>query len=89
MVRDDGPSIPEGMEEKNFDKFYRATRSSDDGRGSGLGLAICRAIAKVHQGTITASRRQNGSGTNGVTSHGLEFLIRIPIAKNTPEVPAG
>ena len=87
VVGDDGPGIPEGMEERIFEKFYRATQSPDDGRGSGLGLAICRAIAKVHQGTITASRRQGSSSNNSRLNQGLEFLIRIPIAKNTPQVP--
>ena len=94
VVSDDGPGIPEGMEERIFDKFYRATRSPDDGRGSGLGLAICRAIAKVHQGTITVARRQssfgqNAPGLNSGTCQGLEFVIRLPIAKQAPDVPAG
>ena len=87
-VCDNGPGIPEGMEERIFEKFYRATQLPDDGRGSGLGLAICRAIAKVHQGRITASRRPSGLSNNSETSPGLEFLIRIPIAKNAPNVPS-
>ena len=76
VVCDDGPGIPEGMEERIFERFYRATPSPDDGRGSGLGLAICRAIVNVHHGTINASQRG-----------GLEFLIRIPIVKTAPSVP--
>ena len=87
VVCDDGPGIPEGMEERIFEKFYRATQLPDDGRGSGLGLAICRAIAKVHQGKITVSRRPGGLYNTSETSSGLEFLIRIPIAKNAPNVP--
>ncbi len=76
VVCDDGPGVSAGMEERIFGRFYRATSSPDDGRGSGLGLAICRAIVKVHHGTIVASRRK-----------GLEFLIRIPILRNAPNVP--
>ncbi len=76
VVCDDGPGVPDGMEERIFDRFYRATASPDDGRGSGLGLAICRAIVKVHHGTIIASGHK-----------GLEFLIRIPILGNAPNVP--
>ncbi len=89
VVCDNGPGVSEGMEEKIFDKFYRATRSPDDGRGSGLGLAICRAIANVHQGTITASPSHAGSVNHSGTNRGLEFLIRIPIAKKAPNVPSG
>ena len=89
VVCDDGPGISEGMEERIFDKFYRATQLPDDGRGSGLGLAICRAIANVHHGTITASRRPCDSSHTRKFDHGLEFLIRIPIAKNAPDVPIG
>ncbi len=87
VVSDDGPGIPEGMEERIFEKFFRATQLPDDGRGSGLGLAICRAIAKVHQGEITVSRRPSGLYNNSETCPGLAFLIRIPIAKNAPNVP--
>ena len=87
VVSDDGPGIPEGMEERIFEKFYRATQLPDDGRGSGLGLAICRAIAKVHRGEITVSRRPIDLRSNSETSLGLEFLIRIPLAKNAPNVP--
>ena len=87
IVSDDGPGVPAGMEDRIFEKFYRATSSPDDGRGSGLGLAICRAIAKIHHGTITAScPRKWNEGTNQV-HNGLEFLIRIPIAKKPPNVP--
>ena len=91
VVTDNSPGIAEGMEQRIFDKFYRATSSSDDGRGSGLGLAICRAIAQVHHGTITAYRRQGPSGSisNRSVSQGLEFIIRIPIATNAPNVPTG
>lgn len=76
-VQDNGPGIPVGMEEKIFEKFYRATPRSDDGRGSGLGLAICRAIITAHRGTITAQNRPTG---------GAEFVIRLPLANDSPKV---
>ncbi len=88
-VVDNGPGISEGMEERIFDKFYRATGLADVGRGSGLGLAICRAIAKVHHGTITASRRPCKPGNGALACQGLEFLVRIPVVKKSPDVPAG
>jgi two-component system sensor histidine kinase KdpD len=76
-VTDHGPGLPAGGEERVFEKFYRGSPTADAGRGSGLGLAICRAIAKVHGGTIVASNRPTG---------GAEFLVRLPLAKNAPQV---
>jgi two-component system sensor histidine kinase KdpD len=76
-VSDDGPGLPAGVEERIFDKFYRASPTADSGRGSGLGLAICRAIIKAHGGTIAAANRPGG---------GAEFVIRLPISKDAPLV---
>lgn len=75
-VSDDGPGIPPNSEERIFDKFFRAA-PDDAGRGSGLGLAICRAIVKVHGGSITASNRPSG---------GAEFVIRLPLLRDAPQV---
>jgi two-component system sensor histidine kinase KdpD len=76
-IADDGPGLPAGSEERIFEKFYRGSPTADAGRGSGLGLAICRAVAKVHGGTITARNRQEG---------GVEFLLRLPLPENPPKV---
>lgn len=76
-VADDGPGLPAGAEERIFEKFFRVAPSSDGGRGSGLGLAICRAIAMAHGGNITALNRPE---------HGAEFVLRLPLPKNAPEV---
>ncbi len=48
-LRDNGPGVPRGQEEKIFDKFYRGTRV---GIGMGVGLTICRAILAAHDGRI-------------------------------------
>jgi two-component system sensor histidine kinase KdpD len=76
-VADNGPGIPAGAEERIFEKFYRASPRADGGRGSGLGLAICRAIAHAHGGNISAANRPDG---------GAEFVLRLPLAKNAPQV---
>jgi two-component system sensor histidine kinase KdpD len=54
-VEDDGPGLPEGAEERVFEKFHRGTRG---GRGFGLGLPICRAIVVAHGGRMWARRRE-------------------------------
>jgi two-component system sensor histidine kinase KdpD len=65
-VRDRGPGVPAGEEERIFEKFYRAT--SKGVRGAGLGLPICRAVIEAHQGTIRALPRPGG---------GTVFQIRL------------
>ncbi|QPK64291.1 sensor histidine kinase KdpD [Methylomonas sp. LL1] len=58
-VADHGPGIPDGQEDKLFEKFYQARHESAQS-GVGLGLAICRAIVEVHGGRIRAQNRQGG-----------------------------
>jgi two-component system sensor histidine kinase KdpD len=76
-VGDNGPGLSVGTEERVFEKFFRATPSADAGRGSGLGLAICRAIIQAHGGKMTAANRPD---------RGVEFVIRLPLATNAPQV---
>ena len=66
-VRDRGPGVPSGEEERIFEKFYRG--KSDNVRGAGLGLPICRAIVQAHRGTIQALAREGG---------GTIFRISLP-----------
>lgn len=58
-VKNQGQSIPEGEEEKIFERFYRVdkSRSRADNR-YGLGLAIAKNIAENHQGKISAKSNQ-------------------------------
>jgi two-component system sensor histidine kinase KdpD len=56
-VADGGPGVPRGHEERIFEKFYRANRSSS---GMGLGLTICRGILIAHGGRIWCENRPGG-----------------------------
>ena len=47
-VDDDGPGIPEGSEERIFERFC----TLDGKGGSGLGLPIARAVAQAHGGDL-------------------------------------
>jgi PAS domain S-box-containing protein len=52
-VSDDGPGIPEGEQERIFDRFYRlASSAAQHTPGSGLGLPIARAMVELHGGRI-------------------------------------
>jgi len=77
-VADRGPGIPEGEEQRIFERFYRATDGSRT-TGAGLGLAICRAAARAHGGTIRAERREGG---------GSRFVLLLPCSGAPPQVPA-
>ncbi|WP_132055552.1 two-component regulator propeller domain-containing protein [Pseudocnuella soli] len=50
-VENDGPLIPEGMQEKIFEPFFRLPK---DARipGSGVGLALARSLAMLHGGSL-------------------------------------
>ncbi|MER7873435.1 HAMP domain-containing sensor histidine kinase [Streptomyces solisilvae] len=57
-VADDGPGVPESLQDEVFERFARA----DPGRartagGTGLGLAIVRAVTAAHGGTVTLTSR--------------------------------
>jgi K+-sensing histidine kinase KdpD len=60
-VADHGPGLPEGTENRVFEKFFRA-HVSESRRGIGLGLAICRSIVEAHGGKISAGSNPGGGG---------------------------
>ncbi|MBN1771865.1 MAG: HAMP domain-containing histidine kinase [Deltaproteobacteria bacterium] len=63
-VRDRGPGIPAGDEERIFEPFH-TTRV----QGTGLGLAVARRIVALHGGTIVARNGPDG---------GAVFAIELP-----------
>jgi two-component system, OmpR family, sensor histidine kinase KdpD len=74
-VRDHGPGIPPGEEEKVFAKFFRGQSTSSTGvPGAGLGLPICRGVAEAHGGWLrvipAAERDDDGEGAR--------FRVSIP-----------
>jgi two-component system sensor histidine kinase HydH len=63
-IRDFGPGLPAGQEDRVFEPFF-TTRAS----GTGLGLAVARRIVELHGGGITAANAAGG---------GAQFRIELP-----------
>ena len=74
-VRDDGPGVTPGEEEKIFEKFYRGAAAGKM-PGVGLGLAICKAIVQAHGGHIAV---------RNLSPAGAEFSFSIVHADKPPE----
>src|SRR3954451_8563746 len=72
-VSDDGPGIPNGMEDQIFSRFVRGAGPADvvGDSGTGLGLAIVKAVATSHGGDVEA-----GSSLAG----GARFTVKLPAA---------
>ena len=76
-VRDHGDGLPEGAEERVFDRFWRAENGRARGPGgSGLGLSIVKEIVRWHGGTVSAENRPDG---------GAAFTVRLPEARGPRE----
>ncbi len=71
-VTDKGIGIPENMQSKIFDKFYRVENSlTASTSGSGLGLSLVKHIVDAHNGKISIRSNVNEGST---------FRIEIPLA---------
>ena len=73
-VTDDGEGIAPEHLDHVFERFYRVPgrRATGDATGSGIGLTIARAIAGLHDGTLTAASPGPGRGAT--------FTFRMPLA---------
>ncbi len=71
IVSDDGPGIPEHIQQRIFDPFFTTGE-----RGTGLGLAVVHSVAVDHDGRIDYC---------DATAGGACFRITLPIAGGTRE----
>ena len=70
-VKDTGIGIPEGEQDRIFERFYRVDKShSKEVGGTGLGLSIVKHAAMLHKAAIDVSSRP-GTGTT--------ITIRFPL----------
>src|SRR5438093_1990625 len=73
LVRDTGPGIDEGLEQRIFDPFFT---TKEVGAGTGLGLSIAYGIVKEHGGTISVVKDTGGEGAT--------FLVQLPLPAEPP-----
>ncbi|GAA1152769.1 sensor histidine kinase [Nesterenkonia lutea] len=74
QVEDDGPGIPEQLQERLFDRFVRGDGSRSRTAGStGLGMSIVQAIVEAHSGRVDV---------DSVPGRTL-FTVKIPL-RNEP-----
>ncbi|MCT2537187.1 ATP-binding protein [Aquibacillus koreensis] len=72
-VSDTGIGIPEEVQNRIFERFYRVDRArSRNTGGTGLGLAIVKHIVEAHKGTIHVESRLDQGST---------FRIEIPVSR--------
>ena len=62
-------NLPEGNLDLLFERFYRpdASRNSSAG-GHGIGLSVVKAIAELHKGTVTATKKDD---------HTISFCVTL------------
>ena len=72
-VRDQGYGIPQGHQERIFERFYQVDRSRErtDG-GVGLGLAIVRHVATNHGGEVRVE---------STVGEGSAFTLAVPMSE--------
>jgi signal transduction histidine kinase len=75
VVSDTGVGIAPELQERVFDRFFRAKQKGvEHVSGSGLGLSLVKTIVSNHRGTIWLESEEHA---------GTTFTIRLPAAQDT------
>jgi PAS domain S-box-containing protein len=78
-VRDTGPGIPPGEQERIFQAFYRLRQSGEATEGTGLGLAITQRLAELHGSKL---------GLDSQAGQGSCFYFSLPAGVPTRQLRA-
>ncbi|MCA9915051.1 MAG: HAMP domain-containing histidine kinase [Anaerolineae bacterium] len=79
VFRDSGIGIPQELQERIFEPFFRANeaRTMNEHVGSGMGLALVKRIMVMHNGTISLESRE-GEGTT--------ITLRLPLRRPSSQL---
>ena len=74
-MSDNGPGLDPLVQEKIFERFFRAdpSRARTGGEGSGLGLSIVDAVMQAHGGKVTLESE---------VGKGSTFTLYFPITND-------
>src|ERR1700728_2809609 len=62
QVANDGPPIPQALQERLFESLFEQRQGRDDKPHFGLGLYIVRLVAEFHGGSASAANRADDNG---------------------------
>lgn len=65
-VRDRGPGLAQGEQERVFERFHRGQAGLRGPSGSGLGLAIARTLARAWRGEARIAPREGGGAVASI-----------------------
>lgn len=68
-VKNDGYIIPDEMNEKIFEPFFRL-KETEKQKGTGIGLALSRSLTELHKGELVLKEPENNMNV---------FLVSIPL----------
>ena len=71
VVADNGPGIPEHLQEQVLEPFFTTKPA---GKGTGLGLPLAHNIIKEHEGELEVEPLPNGT----------RVLLRLPLMEVEP-----
>jgi two-component system sensor histidine kinase KdpD len=76
-VTNSGSYVPDGEQQRIFDRFFRGADARRFTSGSGLGLYVARKIALAHGGTLDLDVERLGEG--------VTFYLALPMASADPD----
>ncbi|MGH8513070.1 MAG: response regulator, partial [Gammaproteobacteria bacterium] len=80
-IIDNGIGIPGELLAEVFEPFRQVDTSIERSQGGlGIGLALVKTLVEMHGGTVRAA--------SGGTGRGSEFVVRLPVLTEVPELPA-
>ena len=72
-IKNDGHLVPEDMQQKIFEPFFRWNRKRQI-QGSGIGLFVSKSLAELHGGSLTFSIQENKYNT-------FSLLLPVQVAQ--------